>query len=193
MESEGQGSRAPAPVLVDITAYDVEVCVDFAMRCSRLRQYAGSGGWQGGLVSAMRLFGGIDVDGTHAGIVIGKVVEVAMCRLAGVNVDLALRDRGDGGTDLVLPCGVVQVKASRKAFQSRFVRDPIESVDWFVFGNWSGLSKSVSIDGYISHAAVNRIPLSWSPRGSWMNREVPTWKLYPIRSLLKIRPIQESL
>jgi len=141
----------------------------------------------------MRFLGGIDVDSTHAGMVIGKVVEVAMCRLAGVPVDLALRERGDGGTDLVLPCGVVQVKASRKAFPTRFVRDPIESVDWFVFGNWSGISRTVSIDGYLSHASVSRIPLRWSPRGSWMNREVPTWKLHPIRSLLKIRPIQELL
>lgn len=193
MESEGQGSRAPASVLVDITPADVRVCVDFAARCSSLRQYAGGGEWRGGLVSAMRFLGGIDADSTHAGIVIGKVVEVAMCRLAGVPVDLALRERGDGGTDLVLPCGVVQVKASRKAFATRFVRDPIESVDWFVFGNWSGISRTVSIDGYLSHAAVSRIPLSWSPRGSWMNREVPTWKLHPIRSLLKIRPIQELL
>ena len=193
MESEGQGIRPPAPVLVDVTAGDVAACHAFALRCCRLRQYAGAGGWKGGLVSPMKLLGGVDVDGATAGIVIGKVGEVAMCRLAGVEVDLVLKDRGDGGKDLSLPCGRLQVKTGRKCFATRLVRDPVERVDWFVFATWSGLSKSVSIDGYISHAAVIRFPLYPAKRGTWMNREVPEQRLRPIRSLLKIRPIDEVL
>jgi hypothetical protein len=141
----------------------------------------------------MKLLGGVDVDGATAGIVIGKVGEVAMCRLAGVEVDLVLKDRGDGGKDLSLPCGRLQVKTGRKCFATRLVRDPVERVDWFVFATWSGLSKSVSIDGYISHAAVIRFPLYPAKRGTWMNREVPEQRLRPIRSLLKIRPIDEVL
>lgn len=193
MESEGQGIRPPAPVLVDVTAGDVAACCAFALRCSRLRQYAGAGGWKGGLVPPMKLFGGIDVDGTTAGIVIGKVGEIAMCRLAEVHVDLALKDSGDGGKDLSLPCGRVQVKTGRKPFSSRLVRDPIERVDWFVFATWSGLSGSVSIDGYIAYAAVLLFPLCPAKRGTWMNREVPMSRLRPIRPLLSIRPIDEVL
>jgi hypothetical protein len=197
MESEGQGKRAPAPVPVEITRGDVIACFEFAILCSRLRQYANSGGWRGGLVPAMTLYGGVAVDKTVAGIVIGKVAEVAMCRLAGVPVDLALRDRGDGGRDLLLPCGITQVKASRKAYPTKLVREPFESADWFVFATWCGTSSSVAIDGYVSRAAMSRMvvapAVAPSARGRWMNREVPVCELLPIRSLLKIRPIDEVL
>lgn len=193
MESEGQGRRPPVPVLVEITRGDVLACFDFAIRCSRLRQYAKSGGWRGGLVPSMTLYGGVSVDNTVAGIVIGKVAEVAMCRLACVPVDLALRDRGDGGRDLLLPCGVTQVKASRKAFPTKLVREPFEAAEWFVFATWCGTSSSVAIDGYVSRAAMSRMAVAASSRGGWMNREVPVSELLPIRSLLKIRPISEVL
>jgi hypothetical protein len=32
-----------------------------------------------------------------------------------------------------------------------------------------------------------------SPRGQWMNRQVPACELLPIRSLLRIRPVHEVL
>jgi len=193
MESEGQGRRPPAPVPVEITRGDVLACFDFAIRCARLRQYANSGGWRGGLVPAMTLFGGVAVDNTVAGIVIGKVAEVAMCRLAGVPVDLALRERGDGGRDLLLPCGVTQVKASRKSYETKLVREPFEAAEWFVFATWGGTTSTVGIDGYVSRAAMSRMEVVSSVRGGWMNREVPVSELLPIRSLLKIRPIGEVL
>ena len=193
MESEGQGKRPPAPVLVEVTTAEVGYCVDFAMRCSRLRQYAGKPGWRGGLVSGMRLYGGFDADSSTAGIVIGKVAECAVCKLAGVPIDLALRDYGDGGKDLELPCGTTQVKASRKPYASKFIRDPIEQVPWFVFATWNGKDSQVSIDGYISRAGLMRLDVVPSPRGGWMNREVPMTSLLPVRSLLRIRPIDEVL
>jgi hypothetical protein len=193
MQSEGQGRRPPAPVPVEITRGDVLACFDFAIRCARLRQYANSGGWRGGLVPAMTLYGGVAVDNTVAGIVIGKVAEVAMCRLAGVPVDLALRERGDGGRDLLLPCGVTQVKASRKSYETKLVREPFEAAEWFVFATWKGTDSTVWIDGYVSRAAMSRMEVVPSVRGGWMNREVPVSELLPIRSLLKIRPISEVL
>lgn len=193
MESEGQGKRPPAPVLVEITRGDVVLCFDFAIRCAKLRQYANSGGWRGGLVPSMTLFGGVSVDNTVAGIVIGKVAEVAVCRLAGVPVDLALKDAGDGGRDLLLPCGATQVKASRKAYDTKLVREPFERVDWFVFATWSGATSSVAVDGYISKASMARMEVLPSLRGQWMNRQVPASELLPIRSLLRIRPIGEVL
>lgn len=195
MELEGQGKRPPVPVPVEITRGDVVLCFDFAIRCSRLRQYAKSGGWRGGLVPSMRLFGGVSVDDTVAGIVIGKVAEVAVCRLAGVSVDLALKQGGDGGRDLLLPCGSTQVKASRRSFDTKLVREPFENVDWFVFATWNGLTSSVSVDGYISKAAMSRMKVLPSPRknATWMNRQVPARELLPIRSLLRIRPISEVL
>jgi hypothetical protein len=193
VESEGQGKRPPVPVPVEITRSDVLLCFDFAIRCERLRQYAGSGGWRGGLVPSMTLYGGVAVDGTVAGMVIGKVAEVAMCRLANVSVDLALKDRGDGGRDLMLPCGSTQVKTARKDFPTKLVREPFERVEWFVFATWSGETSSVSIDGYISKAAMSRMPIQPAKRGEWMNREVPVNELLPIRSLLRIRPLSEVL
>jgi len=193
MEVEGQGKRPPQSVPVEITPADVALCHEFATRCSRLRAYAGRPGWKGGLVPGMRLFGGIDVDRTNAGLVIGKVGEVAMCRLAGVPVDLALKDRGDGGKDLPLPSGSVQVKTSRKAFQNRMVRVPVEMCDWFVFTVWDGLCSVVNVDGYVSRAALARLPSVPAPSGHWMNKEIPVSSLLPIRQLLKIRPIREVL
>jgi len=193
MQSEGQGRRPPVPVPVEITRGDVLACFDFAIRCARLRQYANSGGWRGGLVPAMTLYGGVAVDNTVAGIVIGKVAEVAMCMLAGVPVDLALRERGDGGRDLLLPCGVTQVKASRKSYETKLVREPFEAAEWFVFATWAGTDSTVVIDGYVSRAAMSRMEVVPSVRGGWMNREVPVSELLPIRSLLKIRPISEVL
>jgi ATP-dependent helicase YprA (DUF1998 family) len=141
----------------------------------------------------MTLYGGVAVDNTVAGIVIGKVAEVAMCRLAGVPVDLALRERGDGGRDLLLPCGVTQVKASRKSYETKLVREPFEAAEWFVFATWKGTDSTVWIDGYVSRAAMSRMEVVPSVRGGWMNREVPVSELLPIRSLLKIRPISEVL
>jgi hypothetical protein len=141
----------------------------------------------------MKLYGGVSVDGTVAGIVIGKVAEIAMCRLAGVPVDLALRERGDGGRDLLLPCGVTQVKTSRKPYKTKLVREPFEMAEWFVFATWGGTLSTVDIDGYVSRAAMSRMAVVPSIRGGWMNREVPVSELLPIRSLLKIRPINEVL
>jgi hypothetical protein len=141
----------------------------------------------------MRLYGGIDADQAHVGIVIGKVGEIAMCKLSRVGVDLAMRDRGDGGKDLPLPSGHVQVKTSRKKFQTRLVRDPIEACDWFVFATWNGLTPTVSVDGYVSRAALLRVKSVCSPRGEWMNKEISNLSLLPIRQLLKIRPIDEVL
>lgn len=193
MESEGQGKRPPAPVLVEVTQSEVGYCVDFAERCSRLRQYAGKPGWRGGLVGGMKLYGGFDANSATAGLIIGKVAECAVCKLAGVPIDLALRDRGDGGRDLQLPCGDTQVKASRKAYASKFIRDPVEQVPWFVFATWSGKDSRVCVEGYISRASLLRMDVVPSPRGGWMNREVPMNRLMPIRSLLRIRPIREVL
>jgi hypothetical protein len=193
MEVEGQGKKPPQSVLVEITPAEVALCFEFAQRCSKLRAYAGAPGWKGGLVNGMRLYGGIDVDGTHAGLVIGKVGEIAMCKLSGVAVDLALKDRGDGGKDLPLPSGSVQVKTSRRPFRTRMVRDPVEQCDWFVFATWNGLRQMVSVEGYVSRPSLLRLPIVPSPRGEWMNREISLSSLLPIRQLLKIRPIKEVL
>lgn len=193
MEVEGQGRRPPQSVLVEITPSEVALCHEFARRCSRLRAYAGATGWKGGLVSGMRLYGGIEADRTHAGLVIGKIGEIAVCKLSNVPVDLALKDRGDGGKDLPLPSGYVQVKTSRKCFYSRMVREPVEKCDWFVFATWNGTTPTVSVDGYVSRAILLRADVKPSPVGEWMNREIETSKLLPIRQLLQIRPIREVL
>lgn len=193
MEVEGQGRRPPQSVLVEITPAEVALCLEFSLRCSSLRAYGGARGWKGGLVAGMRLLGGIDADRTHCGMTIGKVGELAMCKLAGVPVDLALTHQGDGGKDLRLPCGSVQVKTSRKRYPTRMVRDPVELCDWFAFATWSGLSQTVAIDGYVSRAVLARLPSEWAPSREWMNKEIHVSSLLPIRQLLKIRPIQEVL
>lgn len=193
MESEGHGRRPPAPVLVEMTPAEVGDCVDFAMGCSSLRGYAGKQGWAGGLVSSMRLYGGFHADRSTAGIIIGKVAECAVCKLANVPIDLAFRAHGDGGKDLQLPCGAVQVKASTKAYPSKFIRYPLEQVPWFVFATWSGKDSRVCVEGYISRASLMRLNVVPAPGGGWKNREVPVNKLMPVRSLLRIRPIREVL
>ena len=89
----------------------------------------------------------------------------------------ASQDRGDGGKDLPLPSGSVQVKTSRSPFPTRLVRDPFERCDWFVFAMWNGMRPSVSIDGYVSRAALAQMPLVSSPRGKWMNRQIHLCRL----------------
>jgi len=191
MESEGQGRRPPAPVLVEITPSEIEMCIDFARQYVKRYQYAGKPGWKGGLVRSLKLPDGRALGGDIAGTVVGKVGECAMCRLAGVALDLAFRRGGDGGSDLPLPCGSVQVKTSKGSYDSRYVRVPAERADWFVFANWSAADYRVSIDGYLSRAVVCRSPEVGSSRGPWMNYTVSTSRLNPIRSLLRIQPISE--
>lgn len=188
MEVEGQGKKKPAAVLVDITPAEVAMCHEFAERCSSLRLYSGSSGWRGGLVPPMKLYGGIEADKATTGITIGKVGEVALCKLANAPIDLALKDHGDGGKDLQLPSGVVQVKTSRKQAQYRFVRVPVESCDWFVFASWDGASPQVSIDGYVARYKVFRLESVESHVGRWMNKEVDVRSLFPIRQMLRLRP-----
>lgn len=141
----------------------------------------------------MTLFGGINADQSTCGQTIGKVGEVAVCKLAGVPVDLALKDRGDGGKDLPLPSGSVQVKTCTRPYATRFVRQPAEMCDWFVFATWDGLCSAVSIEGYVSRSTLVRQPVVPAPRGKWMNSKIHLSRLYPIRQLLQIRPIREVL
>ena len=191
METEGQGRRPPQPVLVEISTAEVVECHRFAVECERLRSYAGNAGWRGGQLGARQIPGVGIVSGSLATIVVGKVGEYAMCRLAGAPVDLAMRGAGDGGKDLLLPCGSVQVKTSTKVFDTVLIRCPPERVDWFVFARWIGTENVVSILGYAFREIVAASPAAPSPRGSWMNHAVPISSLRPIRQLLAIRPITE--
>ena len=191
MESEGQGRRPPVPVLVEITPSEIEMCIDFARQYVERYQYAGKPGWKGGLVRSFKLPCGKVLGGDIAGTVLGKVGECAMCKLAAVSLDVAFRSGGDGGRDLPLSCGSVQVKTSQSDYESRYVRVPAERADWFVFANWSGADYRVAIDGYLSRAVVCRSPEVGSLRGSWMNYSVSTSRLHPIRSLLRIQPVSE--
>lgn len=191
MESEGQGKRPPAPVLVEVTQGDILSSVDFARAYIKAKEHAGKPGWRGGLVPDLVLRWGIEVGKDIAGTVIGKVAENAMCRLAGVRLDDVIRSGGDGGKDLLLPCGTTQVKTSRTGVH--LVRVPAERADWFVFATWNGTASHVAIDGYISRPSLVRHEPQPSRRGSWMNYEVSSSSLYPIRSLLRIRPICEVL
>jgi hypothetical protein len=191
MESEGQGRRPPVPVLVDVAPSEIEECINFARKYVERYRYAGKPGWKGGLVRSLTLPDGRVLGGDIAGTVVGKVGECAMCKLAGVALDVAFRRGGDGGRDLPLPCGSVQVKTAKGSYDSRYVRIPAERADWFVFGNWSGSEYRVSIDGYLSRAVLCRSPEVGSSRGSWMNYSVSTSRLHPIRSLLRIKPVSE--
>jgi len=193
MESEGQGRRPPVPVLVDVTRSEIEMCIDFARQYIERCRYAGRPGWKGGLVSSLQLPWGDVLGSDIANTVVGKVGECAMCKLAGMPLDVALRSGGDSGLDLSLPCGSVQVKTAQRKYDSRYVRIPAEHADWFVFANWSGRGYRASIDGYLSHAVVCRSPEVGSSRGSWMNYCVSTSRLHPIRSLLRIQPIAEVI
>jgi len=179
------------PVLVDVTPSEIEMCIDFARQYVKRYQYAGKPGWKGGLVRSLKLPDGRSLGGDIAGTVVGKVGECAMCRLAGVALDVAFRRGGDGGSDLPLPCGSVQAKTSKGSYDSRYVRIPAERADWFVFANWSGSDYRVAIDGYLSRAVVCRSPEVGSSRGLWMNYSVSTSRLHPIRSLLRIKPVSE--
>jgi len=187
MEAEGQGKRRPVPVLVEVTKSDILLSIDFANAYIKERQHAGKPGWPGGNVQAKVLRGGIYVEKDIACTVIGKVAECAMCRLAGVPLDDVIRCGGDGGKDLTLPCGSIQVKASQAG--RHLVRVPAERVDYFVFATWSGTASHVAINGYITRASLVQHERKPSHLGNWINYEVPASSLRPIRPLLQIRPV----
>lgn len=194
MESEGQGKRAPSPLRVEITSGQVAMCVEFARKCELVRGYAGSGGWRGGqLKSGLSVFSGHVLESHESPIVVGKIGEVAMCILSGVEVDTAVRRRGDGGHDLRLPCGSVQVKTATRTYTSKLVKHPAEMSDWFVFATWDVQQRFVFVEGYVSREFVVRQIIEPSPRGSWMNHVVKCSDLRPIRSLLSIKPIFEVI
>lgn len=193
MEVEGSGKTPPKPVAVPITSGEVCACVEFSSRVLRARRYGSGNEWQRGSLPAMEFYGGAVADKTLSPMVLGKVAELAVCKLAGVPVDFELRSCGDGGKDLVLPCGSTQVKASTKRYATKFVKEPPENVDWFVFATWNGITRFVEVDGYVARAVVARLPVVQSPAGRWFNREVPLSSLRPIRSLLSIRPICEVI
>ena len=191
MESEGHGRHPPVPVSIRVSPSDIQIAIEFARDYVRAKEHAGKPGWRGGLVPPLVVRGGVRVEKEIAGTVIGKVAEIAMCRLAGVDPDLAMHRLGDGGKDLPLPCGKVQVKASRSG--RNLVRVPAERVPWFVFAQWDGVAATVSILGYISRVRLVQFDPVASTRGTWMNHEIPCSSLLPIRSLLKIRPLGEVL
>lgn len=191
MESEGHGRHPPVPVSIRVSPSDIQIAIEFARDYVRAKEHAGKPGWRGGLVPTLILRGGVRVEKEIAGTVIGKVGEIAMCRLAGVDPDLAMHRRGDGGKDLPLPCGKVQVKTSRNG--RNLVRLPAEPVPWFAFAQWDGVAATVSILGYISRVRLVQFDPVASTRGTWLNHEIPCSSLLPIRSLLKIRPIGEVL
>lgn len=191
MESEGQGRRPPAPVPVRVFPADIRIAIEFARKYVRAKHHAGKPGWRGGLLPDLVVRGGERVEKDIAGTVIGKVAEIAMCRLAGVDPDLAIHRGSDGGKDLPLPCGKVQVKASMKG--RNLVRLPAEQVPWFVFAKWDGVSANVDILGYLSRSRLVQFAPVGSHRGNWLNHEIPCSSLLPIRSLLRIKPISEGL
>lgn len=190
MESEGHGRCQPKPHRVEVTRGDVQIAYEFAREYVADKQHAGKGGWRGGTAWPFTAFG-IDVGTDYAGTVVGKVGEIAMCKLCGVSPDLAIRRRGDGGEDLRIPCGPVQVKTATGNFSVRLVRLPAENVPWFVFATWLDYSHEVLVHGYMHKSLIERQPVGRAKKngGGWRNYEVPLDHLYPIASLLKYRPI----
>lgn len=191
MEAEGQGKRPPVPVLVEVAQGDIYAAIDFARAYIKDKQHAGKPGWRGGLVPELSLRWDIKVEKDISGSVVGFIGQIAMCKIAGVPWDDKIRGSGDGGVDLLLPCGRTQVKTRRGG--THYVKVPAERVEWFVFATWNGTDPSVAIDGYLSRASVCRHEHRPSPVGSWLNHEVEREALHPIRSLLQIRPIAEVL
>lgn len=177
---------------VEVTPNDLVTAIDFARRYIADKQHAGKGGWRGGMVKPFTAFG-VNVKQEHACTVVGKVGEMAFCKAANVEPDMDIHSFGDGGGDVRLPCGVVQAKTTTSDYPTRWVRHPIENADWFCFLVWEPGSNVATIDGYTSKPAVESCELRSSPRGSWMNRDVPVSMLNPIETLLSYKSIEEAI
>ena len=177
---------------VEVTPNDLIAAIDFARRYVADKQHAGKGGWRGGMVNEFTAFG-VTVQQEHACTVVGKVGEMALCKLANVEPDMDIHTFGDGGGDVRLPCGIVQAKTTTSDYPTRWVRHPIENADWFSFQVWEPGSEQVTIDGYASRPAVESCELRRSPRGDWLNRDVPVSMFKPITSLLAFKSISEAM
>jgi hypothetical protein len=177
---------------VEVTQNDLSCALDFARRYIADKQHAGKGGWRGGNVKPFTSFG-VHVPHEYACTVVGKIGEIALCRLAGVEPDMVIHTFGDAGSDLLLPCGVVQAKTTTQNYPSRWVRDPIEKAHWFCFLVWETDTNFVTVDGCLSRAAVQSCELRHSPIGDWLNRDVPVSLLKPITGLLAFKSISEAM
>lgn len=177
---------------VEVTPSDLVIALDFARRYIADKQHAGKGGWRGGMVQPFTAFG-VHVRQEYACTVVGKIGEMALCKLANVEPDMDIHAFGDGGGDVRLPCGVVQAKTTTSDYPTRWVRHPIENADWFAFLVWAPGSTEATVDGYASRPAVESCRLVNSPRGNWWNRDVPVAMFKPITSLLAFRSISEAM
>lgn len=195
MESEGLGEKPPAPKQLTVEPHIVGACVEWAKACAEYRGYGKrSDRWGKGLARARCLYGGHHVDSNCCGLAMGKVAEWYVAGLFGVSVDLRFRPLGDGGVDLVLPCGTSQVKNS-STYHELLVKvgsRELHAAVWFIATQWNGLGGILKVLGYAHRQQVLSSPIE-SGAGPWKNHAVYSRVLKPISTLLKIPPISEVL
>lgn len=193
MEVEGVGQKAPAPKRLQVEPGIVAACVEWARRCAEHRGYKHGDQWQRGLKPAMTLFGGHMAESHFSGLAIGKVAEWYVAKLFGVEIDLRFLPRGDGGVDLVLPCGPSQVKnGSPCRMLVKLGSRELRFSEWFIATKWNGIEPFLSVLGYAHKQQVLSSPVEHG-KGNWRNYVVPTTTLKPVSTLLAIRPIGEVI
>jgi hypothetical protein len=195
MESEGRGIRAPAPRLLRVEPGVVGECVAWAKACADYRGYSSrSDAWGKGICQAVTLLGGYPTEQSYTGTAIGKVAEWYAASLFGVEIDLDFSPSGDGGVDLLLPCGRSQVKNSTR-IRPMLVKvgsQELRSCEWFIATKWNGTEECVSVLGYTSKGRVLASEVV-DGIGRWKNFSVELRDLFPISGLLSIKPVSEVL
>lgn len=193
MEVEGVGQKAPAPKRLPVESGVVAACVEWARQCAEHRGYKHGNQWQRGLKPAMALLGGHRAESHFSGLAIGKVAEWYAAKLFGVEIDLRFLPTGDGGVDLVLPCGTTQVKnGSPRRMLVKLGSRELRFAEWFIATKWNGTEPFVSVLGYAHRQQVVSSSVE-DGKGNWKNYVVPIETLKPIATLLAIRPIAEVI
>lgn len=195
MEAEGVGEKRPAQKQLQVEPGVVGACVEWAKECAEYRGYKSCPSrWGKGLARARDLYGGHHAEEHYCGLAMGKVAEWYVAGLFGVLIDLRFRPLGDGGVDLVLPCGTCQVKNSSRYLEMlvKVGSRELRAADWFVSTQWNGRDRLLNVLGYAHKQQVQSSPIE-DGAGPWKNYVVYSHALKPISTLLRIRPIGEVL
>jgi len=113
---------------------------------------------------------------------VGMVGEAAFALRFGLKMDLALRSKGDGGTDFILPLGFkVDVKTARKPYNLIVEQGKVDA-DIFILAKYVDDTKEVSFLGWAWKSEILSAPIKDFGHGI-LNHFIAADRLRPIASL----------
>lgn len=195
MDTEGFGSKAPAPARLVLDFGTQILIAKAATQRAAFRNYGGTR-WGKGLKQAIHIPGIGDLSERERPIYAGLAGECAVAdvinrrlKLIVAEVDLKNRTYGDGGVDLKVLGARLQVKTRQSHDRRSLIRatdergnSTLPDVHAYVFCEWLG-GDLVSVLGWLDSRRVVDRPRR-PGKGDWMNVEVIDTELEPMNAML---------